>query len=147
MISRTSWPSARSAPGSDPATSASPPTLTNGSASAARNRILTAVELLRSEIQVHARRGRPPGIEEDRPGDDLFRQQDSRLHPGVLVEERAGMRFVANVHDDEGASVLPVGPGEDDPPFLEDPVHEGGVLVPERLLACRKAGDPRRPRL
>src|SRR5438445_12662055 len=41
MASRTSWPSARSAPGSDPATSASPPTLTNGAASAARYKTFT----------------------------------------------------------------------------------------------------------
>src|SRR6266540_6042656 len=44
MARRTSCPRARRASGSEPATSASPPTLTNGAASAARNRTFTAAD-------------------------------------------------------------------------------------------------------
>src|SRR6266508_3322010 len=44
MARRTSCPRARRASGSEPATSASPHTLTNGAASAARNRTFTAAD-------------------------------------------------------------------------------------------------------
>src|SRR5262249_46318564 len=60
------------------------------------------------------------------------------------VRRRPG---TARLHDDERAAVIGVGPGQDDPPLIEQAIHEGGVLVPQRLLASGHSGHPRWPRL
>src|SRR5215831_6307405 len=129
-----------SAAGSDPATSASPPTLTNGVASAERNRTFTRRGL-------SAWRGNLPRVEEDRPSDDVFGNQDPGFHPRIFAKQTLRLGRVVQVHDDERPALVPVRPGENDPPLLEQPVHERSMLIPERLLPRRHSGHPRRPRL
>src|SRR5262245_8346016 len=89
----------------------------------------------------------PPRVEEHGPFDDIARDENTSLLPGVVAKESRRLLGIARFHDDEHAAEICVWPGQDNPPLLEQTVHEGGMLVPERLLASGHTRHPRGPRL
>src|SRR5262249_3300511 len=50
-----------------------------------------------------------------------------------------------SLDDEENSTVIGIGTGQNDSPVRKQPIHENGVLVPERLLAAPSTGHPGRP--
>jgi len=81
--------------------------------------------------------GTLPGIEKDRPFDDLGFDENTAAGPGILTKQLRRLGSGAGLDDEENPTVVGVRPSQDNPPLFEEAVHEHRVLVPERLLTTR----------
>jgi hypothetical protein len=80
--------------------------------------------------------GIPPGIEKDRPLDRLRFHENAAFCPRITSKQVRRLRCIASLHDEKNSTAVRVRAAQDDPALLEEPIHEMGMLLPERLLTA-----------
>jgi len=78
-----------------------------------------------------------PGIEKDRPFDDLGINENTVAGPRIVTKQLRGLLSIASLHDEEDSTVVCVRATQDNPPLFKQAIHEHCMLIPQRLLTTR----------